>query len=119
MKAGKIALLRFPHADLRSGKLRPVLLIAPVPGSHQDWLVAMVSGQTEQAIPQFDEIIEREDSDFEASGLKTTSVIRMGRLAVVEQGLLLGELGAVSDQRLQAVRGRMAEWVLGHRPGVD
>ena len=32
MKPGKLALLRFPHVDLEEGKLRPVLLIARVPG---------------------------------------------------------------------------------------
>jgi mRNA interferase MazF len=63
-------------------------------------------------VPQFDELIGTGDADLEASGLKKATVIRIGRLAVVEQGLLVGELGAISDQRLQRVRRRIAEWVL-------
>jgi mRNA interferase MazF len=78
MKPGKLALLRFPHVDLEEGKLRPVLLIAPVPGNYPDWLVAMVSSRLEQAIPGFDEIIKEEDPDFVTSGLKRPSVIRIG-----------------------------------------
>ncbi len=57
MKPGKLALLRFPHVDLEEGKLRPVLLIARVPGDFPDWLVAMVSSRLEQAIPRVDEVI--------------------------------------------------------------
>jgi len=32
MKPGKLALLRFPYADHRGAKLRPVLLITQLPG---------------------------------------------------------------------------------------
>jgi len=115
MKAGILSLLRFPQADLRAGKLRPVLLIARVPGTHPDWLVAMVSAQIELAIQELDELIGVRDGDFEPSGLKKPSIIRVGRLAVVEQSLLMGELGAISDQRLQRGRRRVAEWVLGEQ----
>lgn len=37
MKPGKLALLRFPQVNLEEGKLRPVLLIARVPGDYPDW----------------------------------------------------------------------------------
>jgi len=40
MRPGKLALLLFPHVDLEEGKLRPVLLIARVPGAFPDWLVS-------------------------------------------------------------------------------
>jgi len=113
MKSGEIALLRFPHADLETGKLRPVLLIAQVPGAYPDWLVAMVSSRLEQAIPGFDEVISEGDSDFPASGLKQASVIRTGRLAVVDTRLLMGEIGEISGERLNRVRRRIADWILG------
>ena len=115
MKAGTVSLLRFPQTDLRVSKLRPVLLVARAPGTHPDWLVAMVSAQIELATPELDELIGIGDGDFEPSGLKKASVIRIGRLAVVEQSLLMGELGAISDERLRRVRCRVAEWVLGEQ----
>jgi mRNA interferase MazF len=113
MKPGKLALLRFPHTDLGVGKLRPVLLIAKVPGPFSDWLVAMVSTHLEQAIPGFDEIISEEDPDFAASGLKRASVVRIGRLAIVEANLLLGEIGEISTERLNRIRRRLADWIMG------
>ncbi len=57
MKAGKLALLRFPQVNLEEGKLRPVLLVAGVPGDYPDWLVAMVSSRLEQVISGFDEVM--------------------------------------------------------------
>jgi mRNA interferase MazF len=113
MKPGKLALLRFPHTDLGVGKLRPVLLIAKVPGPFSDWLVAMVSTHLEQAIPGFDEIVSEEDPDFAASGLKRASVVRIGRLAIVEANLLLGEIGEISTERLNRIRRRLADWIMG------
>ena len=113
MKPGKLALLRFPRTDLGVGKLRPVLLIVRVPGPYPDWLVAMVSTHLGQAIPGFDEAITEEDPDFAASGLKRASVIRIGRLAVVEADLLLGEIGEISRERLNRIRRRIADWIMG------
>ena len=43
----------------------------------------MISSQAHQFIEGFDEIVIESDADFGESGLKVTSVIRVGRLAVV------------------------------------
>jgi mRNA interferase MazF len=59
---GQIVLFRFPQADLISGKLRPALLIQRLPGPYEDWLICMISSQTHQFIPAFDEMVE-EDSE--------------------------------------------------------
>ena len=116
MKPGKLALLRFPHVNLEEGKLRPVLLIARVPGDFPDWLVAMVSSQLEQAIPEVDEVIRKEDADFPVSGLKQSSAIRIGRLAIANAEFFLGEIGEISGERLAGIRRRIADWILGEEP---
>ena len=48
--SGQVALLGFPQANLAVGKLRPVLVLARVPGRHDDWLVCILSSQMHQAI---------------------------------------------------------------------
>jgi len=116
MKPGKLALLRFPYVDLEKGKLRPVLLIARVPGDYPDWLVAMVSSRLEQAIPGVDEVIKEEDADFPASALKQASVIRIGRLAVANAELFLGASGEISGKRLARIRRRIADWIPEEEP---
>ena len=69
-RAGQIVLFRFPQADLQEGKLRPALLLGKLPGEHGDWLICMISSQARHYVPEFDEIVSEEDSDFASSGLK-------------------------------------------------
>lgn len=45
MKPGDIVLSRFPHADLKIGKLRPALVIAVAPVRHEDVLLAQIEIQ--------------------------------------------------------------------------
>lgn len=88
------------------------MLLGKLPGEHDDWLVCMISSRVRQQIDGFDEVIKVDDADFGQSGLKTASVIRIGRLIVVEGKLLPGALGTVSTERLQRVRRRLAAWLL-------
>lgn len=112
-RAGQIALLRFPGTDLSPGKPRPVLLIAPTPGPYDDWLVCMLSTQVRQALEEFDEIIDQQAEDFQQSGLKVASVIRVSRLAVVSAELLVGAIGDINPERLDKIRQKLSAWVRG------
>jgi mRNA interferase MazF len=110
-KAGQVALMAFPRTDLRPGKRRPVLLLARVPGPYEDWLICMFSTKLEQAQPGFDETIGSGASDFEESGLKVPSVIRVGRLAVASEEVLIGAIGRIGDHRLHQIRETLAHWI--------
>lgn len=98
---GQIAVLQFPQTDLRPGKKRPALLIAPLPGNYGDWLACMISTKLHQAITDFDEIIDKNSPDFVPSGLQVPSVIRVARVAVVSGDILMGLLGEISPERLR------------------
>lgn len=110
-KAGQVVVFRFPQTDLEEGKLRPALLLGKLPGEYDDWLICMISSQTHQYITGFDENVNDSDEDFEQSGLKVTSVIRVGRLAVVSDEILLGAIGKVSEERLNRVKKNLANWL--------
>ena len=68
----------------------------------------MVSSQTGQQIEGLDEVIRESDADFPLSGLKTVSVIRVGRLAVVEGARLIGPIGEIEPQRLRRLKSNLA-----------
>lgn len=114
-ESGQIVLFRFPRSDLAEGKLRPALLITEAPGPYDDWLICMISSQLHQQVEGFDELIEEGDDDFQQSGLKKTSVVRISRLAVVEGQILEGRIGRIRPDRLQRIRSQLAEWVGGRR----
>ena len=109
---GDIILFRFPKTDLNEGKLRPALLLGKIPGEYDDWLICMISSQTRHYLPDFDELVKASDSDFSQSGLKLDSVIRIGRLAVIEGEHLLGEVGQISNERTKRVKNNLAGWIL-------
>ncbi len=108
-QAGQVVLFRFPRTDLEEGKLRPALLLGRLPGEYDDWLLCMISSQLRHCIAGFDEVIQEGDLDFAESGLKVSSVIRVGRLAVVEGEVVVGAVGQIATERLQGIRSRLAE----------
>jgi len=108
---GQIVLFAFPQTDQGVGKLRPAVLLRRLPGEHDDWLACMISSNIHQQIPGLDEVIPREDSEFAATGLKLSSVIRVTRLAVVAGTMLQGTIGRLTAERLQRIRVRLARWI--------
>ncbi|RDB41845.1 type II toxin-antitoxin system PemK/MazF family toxin [Halomonas sp. DQ26W] len=117
-QSGQIALMPFPYTNLASSKKRPVLLLRQLDHAHDDWLVCMVSSQLHQAHPQLDWVLSPGHDEFLASGLKVASVFRLSRLAILDGSLLLGQLGLVSDARLNELRRRLALWVQGGAAGI-
>ncbi len=119
IEAGQIVLLRFPYADARGAKLRPALVLAPLPGPYDDWLVSMISSRLHQAVRGIDEIVLERDADFAATGLKTASVVRVTRLAVVASDRIEGALGRLSATRLAGICNRLANWLATSAPGAS
>jgi len=112
-QAGQVVLFRFPRTNLDEGKLRPALLLGRLPGEYDDWLLCMISSQLWHCVAGFDEVIQGSDPDFAESGLKVSSVIRVGRLAVVEGEIIIGAIGQVAPGRLGGIKNRLAEWLTG------
>lgn len=110
-RAGQIVLCRFPRTDLAAGKRRPALLIRPLPAEFDDWLVCMLSTKAEHAVPGVDEMIGIADSDFERTGLKENTIIRLTRLATVNDSLFTGTIGGIDSERLGRLRNNLARWI--------
>jgi len=64
-----------------------------------DFLACGVSTQIRQAVPDFDEILAKTDTDFDASGLLADSVIRLGFLAVLPPKRIIGSIGRLASER--------------------
>ncbi|KKO19972.1 MAG: hypothetical protein BROFUL_01320 [Candidatus Brocadia fulgida] len=80
---GQIVLFKFPQTDQKEGKLRPALILRELPGKFNDWLICMISSNIDQLIPELDELIAPEASDFIQSGLKVPSIIRAAGLPLL------------------------------------
>lgn len=111
MRPGEIVLLRLPQPDLSPGKLRPVLVLAELPGPFEDCLVCGISSQLRQEMLDWDERLTPADADFATSGLKVPSVIRLNWLASVNPRTSVGILGSVAPDRLTRLRQRLAAYL--------
>ncbi|MBM3332274.1 type II toxin-antitoxin system PemK/MazF family toxin [candidate division WOR-3 bacterium] len=111
MQPGQIVLFRFPHTDFEAGKLRPAVVLGKLPGRFGDWLVSMVSSQLHLEVAGFDDVVREDDADYLVSGLKAASLVRVGRLAVAEEGTFIGAIGRVAPERLRRIKRRLAEWL--------
>lgn len=111
MKAGKIVLFKFPQTNLEEGRLRPALVITKLPGDFDDWLICMISTRKHQFQSQYDEIIVEDSDEFKTSGLKSESIIRSTRLAVVQEDILMGSIGNISNKLLNKIRKNLSNWI--------
>jgi len=106
MRSGVVALAHVQQADGRL-KPRPVVVLQKMP-PYADVLVCAVSSQLRHECKGFDEIIDVEDDDFRMSGLKVSSLIRLGLIATLPRSAILGEMGAISVARLERLRERLS-----------
>ncbi len=113
MKPGDIMLVKFPRTNLQEGKYRPVLLISKFPGPFDDWLVCAITSQLKHEIIDWDEVIFETDKDFKTSGLKVSSLVRIGKLATVEESILEGQLGQISYKRLNKILRKLVNYFEG------
>ena len=101
MKEGDVVLTRIPQADGRI-KNRPAIILREMP-PYKDFLVCGVSTQIDKQVKGFDEVIFSSDDDFAASGLKATSLVRLGFLAVLPSAQIIGAIGSISSARHQTL----------------
>ena len=75
-----------------------------------DFLVCGVSTQLQHA-SELDDVVSHQDPDFRMSGLKATSLIRLGFLAVLPQSEFKGRIGSISPSRHRRLLNRLAAFL--------
>jgi mRNA interferase MazF len=103
IQPGDVLLARFPFSDLKGSKLRPAVVLARVPGKHDDYLVAFVSSQVQNEVKGVDLLIGPGDPAFAASGLKKPSLVGIGRVAVIAKALFAGPIGSLPKKTVKTI----------------
>jgi len=106
VKPGQIILAPLAQADQRE-KPRPVLVLR-IWLPYGDILGCGISRQLHRRIHDLDELITRSDPDFAATGLRETSLIRLGFLGTIPPTRVRGYAGSVSDARLSRLLSRLS-----------
>lgn len=107
MKRGTIILTPFPFTDLSGQKVRPALTVSRSDRSGSDVILAFITRFQGGPLLATDLLLETTHADFARTGLKTSSVVKLDKLVTIEQSILLGELGSLSDELLRQVDQRL------------
>src|SRR5213595_99315 len=100
---GDVVLVPFPFTDLSATKQRPALVLSPerLNKIRPDLVVAAITLQVPDALDE-DEIL-LSASELGATGLPKPSIIKLGKIFTIHQGLIRKKLGRVSDSTLQNI----------------
>lgn len=92
-KKWEIVLTVFPFTDLSGEKVRPAVILSAEP-KDDDVIVAFVSSQLIYR-DKVDILIKKSSPEFEKTGLKIDSIIRLRKMAAINKKIILGQLGSV------------------------
>jgi mRNA interferase MazF len=95
IRSGEFWIADIPFTNGLSSKKRPVLILWT---DGNDAIVALVTS----ALPRTD--TDSMLDDWQSSGLRVTSTVRLSRLDCLEQSLLLGKLGTISQPDAEKVK---------------
>lgn len=103
MKPGDIALVRFPFTELAADKKRPALILARTARSPRNRLatVAMITSQVEALELSGDVVL----TEWKAAGLLHPSLLRLAKVATIDEDLIDKQLGRLSKRDLAAAAG--------------
>jgi hypothetical protein len=93
VQPGEIYLAQFPFGDVPGMKLRPVLLLTGTLGSIPEVLVAYISSVAPLQLLSSDLLIDPNKPEYRSTNLKTTSVLRLHKLATIHGSSLIRFLG--------------------------
>ena len=107
MKPGDVVLIPVPQVSGRGRKLRPVVILAALPGPLQDILVCSVSADAAAVVQGWDELISEDAPGFKDTGLHATSVVRLSYINALNSTDVRGVVGSIGTERLEAIRARL------------
>ncbi len=93
----QIVKFTFPFADnFDKGKPRPALVISPSFGKHNQLVVAYITSNLEEQL-ETDVLIDTKEKDFNLTGLRSTSLIKLHRLVTITPSQIGVGPGVIGD----------------------
>lgn len=103
-KFGTVILIPFPFTDLTSTKLRPGLIISKTHQKGKDVIVAFITSKIPDPKNASHFYLPASSRHFQATGLKTDSLVRFDKIATLSKNLILGEMGMIHPDILKQMK---------------
>ena len=107
MKKGTVVLTLFPFTDLTNTKRRPAVVVSGNYSNQDDVIVAFISSVIPAELSETDFVYDMSQQDFQQSGLKKISVIKLGKLVTVNKSIISGELGLLGDDTIEIINKKL------------
>ena len=93
----KIVLIDFPFDDFSETKLRPALCLTNPISEHNQIVLALITSNLQNANETADVLIEKDQVDFQVTGLKVSSVIKIHRLLTTTDKIIRKIIGDLPE----------------------
>ena len=93
---GAIVLVPFPFTDLSATKVRPALVVSKPNRETRDVIVCFITSRTDRKMLHALAL-----QPTSKTGLKAPSMVRFDKIATLDRGIILGELGRVEPAALR------------------
>ena len=102
-KQGDIILVPFPFTDFSGEKVRPAIVLSSR-GEGDDLTLCFISSVVPNKILGNEVLIDKKKENFEKTGLKVSSIIKVTKIATLEKKVVLGKLGILDKANLLKVK---------------
>ena len=109
MHPGEIYLAKFPFGDAPGMKIRPVLLLTGPVGAVPEIVVAYISSVIPVRLLPSDLVIDPSIPEYRLTNLKTSSALRLHKLATIHCSSLARYLGSVDSRTWSEVASKLKD----------
>jgi mRNA interferase MazF len=103
----KVVLVPFPFDDLSTNKVRPAVCLTDPITEHRHVVLAFITSRVPDTPLATDLVLDENQPDFSATGLRVSSTLQLHRLMTVTTTLIRRELGQLSPQIQTQVEQRL------------
>lgn len=107
MTIGKVVLVPFPFDDLSGEKVRPAVCLTEPVGPHRHVVLAFITSKVPNDLLETDVVLDSNHPNFNVTGLRVSSALRLHRLMTVTTALIRRELGELSPEMQAEVVGKL------------
>lgn len=103
----KVVLVPFPFDDLSSSKVRPAVCLTEPTGQYRHVVLAFITSKVPDDLLETDILIASGNEDFETSGLRVSSALRLHRMMTATTNIIRRELGQLSETQQESVKSKL------------
>ena len=107
MTKHKLVLVPFPFDDQSSSKVRPAVCLTDPIGPHRHVVLAFITSRVAESPLPTDLVLDANDLDFSATGLRVSSTLQLHRLMTATTALFRRELGKLPPRMLADLDDRL------------